>query len=100
MYSTKIPYSVRDMALRPVGSQSINYDNEPVMSQRDIERQRVLAQPKLSNRARLETHTASYTVAPKSNFDISKGEQNSKPLGAAGMEQFRRMTQKKVSRKQ
>lgn len=92
-------HSVRDMALRPAGSQAVNYD-EPVMSQRELERQRVLAQPKLSNRARLETHTASYTVAPRSNFDVSKGEQNSKPLGAAGMEAFRRMTQKKVSRKQ
>ena len=88
------------MALRPAGSQSLSHDNEPVMSQRDLERQRVLALPKLSNRARLEAHTASYTVAPRSNFDASKGDKNSKPLGSAGMERFRQMTQKKVSRKQ
>ena len=59
-----------------------------------------MAQPKLSNRARLETHTASYTVAPRSNFDASRTEQHAKPLGAARMEAFRKMTQKKVSRKQ
>ena len=71
------------------------------MSQRDLERERVLAQPKLSNRARLETHTASYTVAPRSNFEASQqGQAGARPAGSAGMEAFRRMTQKKVSRRQ
>lgn len=86
--------------MRPAGSQNYRLDDAPVMSQRDMERERILAQPKLSNRARLEAHTASYTVAPRSNFDASRAEPNSKPLGAAGMEAFRKMTQKKVSRKQ
>ncbi|KAE8441733.1 hypothetical protein EG329_004519 [Mollisiaceae sp. DMI_Dod_QoI] len=65
------------------------------MSQRDIERERILAQPIRSNRARMETANTSYTVAPKSTFDPSKGiDPSMRPIGAGGMEAFRKMTAK------
>jgi transcription factor SPN1 len=65
------------------------------LSQRDIERERLLAQPIKSNRARMETSNTSYTIAPRSNFDPSKGlDPSSRPIGAGGMEAFRKMTAK------
>ena len=65
------------------------------LSTRDLERERLLAQPIKSNRARLETSNTSYTVAPKSTFDASKGlDPSARPIGASGMEAFRKMTAK------
>ena len=63
------------------------------------QRDRALEKPVYSNRARMETHSASYTVAPRSTFDPSRGDGSQKPLGAAGMDAFRRMTQKKIARR-
>jgi transcription factor SPN1 len=40
---------------------------------------------------------ASYTIAPMSTFDGAKS-QDHRPLGAGGMEAFRRMTQKNKKR--
>lgn len=40
---------------------------------------------------------SSYTIAPKSTFDGSQG-QDHLPLGASGMEAFRKMTQKSKKR--
>lgn len=37
---------------------------------------------------------SSYTIAPKSTFDGTRGSEH-RPLGAGGMEAFRKMTQKK-----
>jgi transcription factor SPN1 len=43
----------------------------------------------------METANTSYTVAPRSNFDPSKGlDPASRPIGAGGMEAFRKMTAK------
>jgi transcription factor SPN1 len=43
----------------------------------------------------METSNASYTVAPKSTFDASKGlDPSARPIGAGGMEAFRKMTAK------
>jgi transcription factor SPN1 len=65
------------------------------LSSRDIERERLLAQPIKGNRARFENTNTSYTVAPKSTFDASKGlDPSSRPIGASGMEAFRKMTAK------
>lgn len=66
------------------------------MTQRELERERMLAPAiRNNNRARMETSSASYTVAPKSTFDPARSADPSmKPIGASGMEAFRRMTAK------
>ena len=65
------------------------------MSRSQLDRERVLAQPSRSNRARVETVHTSYTIAPRSTFDASKGvDPSSRPIGAGGMEAFRKMTAK------
>lgn len=65
------------------------------MSARELERERLLAPANRSNRARMESSNASYTIAPKSNFDASRGpDPLARPIGAGGMDAFRRMTAK------
>ncbi|KAI0476281.1 hypothetical protein GGR56DRAFT_674759 [Xylariaceae sp. FL0804] len=62
---------------------------------RDVERERVLAPTGSNNRARVAGGLApAFTVAPRSTFDPSRGPEH-RPIGASGMEAFRRMTQKK-----
>ncbi|CAG8977771.1 hypothetical protein HYALB_00011156 [Hymenoscyphus albidus] len=95
-------HQAAQLALRPSGTQSSQMpaSQRAGMSQREIERERVLAQPNRSNRARLETSNTSYTIAPKSTFDPSKGiDPMSRPIGAGGAEAFRKMTAKQVRKK-
>lgn len=90
-------HQAAQLALRPSGlsSSQIPSSQRTGLSQRDLERERVLAQPIKSNRARIETANVSYTIAPRSNFDASKAvDPNSRPIGAGGMEAFRKMTAK------
>lgn len=43
----------------------------------------------------METSNTSYAVAPRSNFDPSRGlDPASRPIGAGGVEAFRKMTAK------
>lgn len=42
----------------------------------------------------METSNASYSVAPKSTFDTSRVDPSTRPIGAGGMDAFRRMTAK------
>lgn len=92
--------SAAQLALRPSALQSSQSQGLPStqrssnLSQKDLERERVLAAPVKSNRARMETSTTSYSVAPKSTFDPSRVDPSSKPIGAGGMEAFRKMTAK------
>jgi transcription factor SPN1 len=60
---------------------------------RDIERERMLAPAVTSNRARVDGLPQSYTIAPRSTFDASRGPEH-RPIGASGLEAFRKMTQK------
>lgn len=89
-------YQAAQLALRPSGTQSSQMPSQAMaLSSRDRERERLLAQPIKSNRARMETANTSYTVAPKSTFDASKGlDPSARPIGASGMEAFRKMTAK------
>lgn len=60
----------------------------------DEERERLLRPEAVdSKRARPAGLPASYTIAPKSTFDGSS-QPDFKPIGAAGLEAFRKMTQK------
>ncbi|KAH8590682.1 hypothetical protein B0O99DRAFT_598723 [Bisporella sp. PMI_857] len=90
-------HQAAQLAIRPSGTQSSQYSSSQRagLSQRDLERERLLAQPMRSNRARVESGITSYTVAPKSTFDASKGmDPSNRPIGAGGMEAFRKMTAK------
>ncbi|KAK6580200.1 hypothetical protein PZA11_007222 [Diplocarpon coronariae] len=86
------------LAHRPGGTQSSQMpaSQRIILSQKELDRERVLALPlKASNRARMESGNTSYTIAPKSTFDVSKGlDPSSRPIGAGGMEAFRKMTAK------
>jgi len=58
---------------------------------REAERERILAPANTSNRARVVGLPSSYTIAPRSTFDASRGPDH-RPIGASGMEAFRKMT--------
>ncbi|KKA31060.1 hypothetical protein TD95_002559 [Thielaviopsis punctulata] len=58
----------------------------------EAERQRALAPPDLSGRARITDRPASYTVAPVSTFTgTPRGSADHRPIGAGGIDAFRRM---------
>lgn len=58
---------------------------------REAERERMLAPASTSNRARVVGLPSSYTIAPRSTFDATRGPDH-RPIGANGMEAFRKMT--------
>ncbi|KAJ1324457.1 transcription factor SPN1 [Microdochium nivale] len=58
---------------------------------REAERERMLAPASTSNRARVVGLPSSYTIAPRSTFDATRGPDH-RPIGASGMEAFRKMT--------
>ncbi|KAH6854775.1 hypothetical protein B0I37DRAFT_388669 [Chaetomium sp. MPI-CAGE-AT-0009] len=61
----------------------------------ELERERQLApEIKNTNRAQPAGLPASYTIAPRSTFDATRGAAEFRPVGAAGLEAFRKMTQK------
>ncbi|KAH6603122.1 transcription factor iws1 [Trichoderma cornu-damae] len=81
---------------RKTGNQFI-LSERPAQSAREAERERLLAPVGGGSRARLANLPATYTIAPKSTFEGNKGHDH-RPLGAVGMEAFRRMTQKNKKR--
>lgn len=58
-----------------------------------MERERLLAPTRANNEARMSNLPSSYKIAPMSTFDGNRA-QDHRPLGASGMEAFRKMTQK------
>ncbi|KAK3372348.1 hypothetical protein B0H63DRAFT_292746 [Podospora didyma] len=65
----------------------------------ELEREKMLApDPVHSNRARPAGLPASYTVAPRSTFDGTRGPDH-RPIGSGGNEAFRKMTQKGKTRR-
>ncbi|KAF7865268.1 hypothetical protein EAF04_006245 [Stromatinia cepivora] len=90
-------HQATQLAIRPSGSQSSQMPSSQrtQLTARDIERQRLLAPKIISNRARMETSNTSYSIAPRSNFDPSRGlDPSSRPIGAGGVDAFRKMTAK------
>ncbi|KAI0130472.1 transcription factor IWS1 [Xylariales sp. AK1849] len=78
------------------GSSQFTLSQRPAASQqslRDAERERILAPNVSSNRARVTGLPSSYTVAPKSTFEPLR-DGSHRPIGASGIEAFRKMTQK------
>ncbi|KAF7933053.1 uncharacterized protein EAE97_008820 [Botrytis byssoidea] len=90
-------FQAAQLAIRPSGTQSSQMPSSQrtQLTARDIERQRLLAPKVISNRARMETSNTSYSIAPRSNFDPSRGlDPSSRPIGAGGVDAFRKMTAK------
>ncbi|KAK3941954.1 transcription factor iws-1 [Diplogelasinospora grovesii] len=79
-----IPGSQLTLTQRPAGK-----------TRYELERERMLAPEILprSNRAQPAGLPATYTIAPKSTFDGTRGPDH-RPIGSAGTEAFRKMTQK------
>ena len=82
------------MAQRQKAGSQFSLTQRPAQSSQDAERERMLAPSGASNnRARMAGLPSSYTIAPRSTFDGARGSDH-RPLGAGGMEAFRKMTQK------
>ncbi|KAF4589033.1 transcription factor IWS1 [Ophiocordyceps camponoti-floridani] len=82
-------YQAAKMAQRQKTNSQFTLSQRPSQSAREA----FLAPQGNNNQARMASLPSSYTIAPKSTFDGSQG-QDHRPLGASGMEAFRRMTQK------
>lgn len=90
------PRAARLAQRQKIGAQ-FNLTQRPALSARDAERERILAPVGSNNRARMANLPESYTIAPKSTFDGARGSEH-RPLGAGGMEAFRKMTHKSKKR--
>lgn len=77
-----------------MGTQQFTVSDRPVQSAAEADRERLLAPTRANNQARMSNLPSSYTIAPISTFDGARGSEH-RPLGANGMEAFRKMTQKK-----
>ncbi|KAK5999223.1 Transcription factor IWS1 [Cladobotryum mycophilum] len=86
-------YEAAKLAQRRKTGSQFSLTQRPAQSSQDAERERFLAPVASNNRARMVNLPASYTIAPKSTFDGTR-TQDHRPLGAGGMEAFRKMTQK------
>ncbi|KAK0656237.1 hypothetical protein B0T16DRAFT_319276 [Cercophora newfieldiana] len=76
------------------GSQMTLTQRPAGKTQYELDRERLLAPaPINNNRARPAGLPASYTIAPQSTFDRSS-QPDFKPIGAQGLEAFRKLTQK------
>ncbi|OLN94068.1 Transcription factor IWS1 [Colletotrichum chlorophyti] len=81
------------MSQRQAGSSQFTLTQRPSQSAREAEREAMLAPVVTSNRARPGGLPSSYTIAPKSTYDVSRAPDH-RPIGAGGLEAFRKMTQK------
>ncbi|KAL6690655.1 hypothetical protein J3F84DRAFT_388513 [Trichoderma pleuroticola] len=90
-------YEAAKLAQRRKTGSQFTLSQRPAQSARDAERERMLAPVGGGNRARMVNLPASYTIAPKSTFDGTRNTDH-RPLGAGGMEAFRKMTQKSKKR--
>ncbi|KAF4338030.1 transcription factor IWS1 [Fusarium beomiforme] len=90
-------YDAAKMAQRQKTNSQFSLSQRPALNAKDAERERLLAPSRGNNSARMVNLPSSYTVAPQSTF---MGSQNSdhRPLGAGGMEAFRKMAQKSKKR--
>lgn len=83
-------YRATRLAHRPSTQASQSQSSQPPqLSQRDRERERILAPNRTSNRARLDASAVSYSVAPKSSYIPGRVDPGSRPIGAGGDAAFR-----------
>ncbi|KAK0390574.1 hypothetical protein NLU13_0078 [Sarocladium strictum] len=87
-------YQAAKLAQRQKTGSQFSLTQRPAPPSAETERERLLAPKGFNNKARAAGLPSSYTVAPKSTFDGARGTEH-RPLGASGMDAFRKMTQKK-----
>ncbi|KAM0244819.1 hypothetical protein ACHAP5_005942 [Fusarium lateritium] len=90
-------YDAAKMAQRQKANSQFTLSQRPAVNAKDAERERLLAPSRSNNSARMVNLPSSYTVAPQSTF-MGTSNSNHRPLGAGGMEAFRKMTQKNKKR--
>ncbi|KAG6053540.1 Transcription factor iws1 [Claviceps sp. LM77 group G4] len=95
--SREYDYKAARLAQRQKIGAQFNLSQRPTLSAKDAERERILAPVGSNNRARMANLPESYTIAPRSTFEGAQGTDH-RPLGAGGMEAFRRMTTKNKKR--
>lgn len=88
------------LAQRQKANSQFSLTQRPAQSIKETERERFLAPSRTNNSARMVNLPSSYSIAPQSNFDGPRGGMEHRPLGAGGMEAFRKMTQKSKKRAQ
>ncbi|ATY67106.1 transcription factor IWS1 [Cordyceps militaris CM01] len=86
-------YHAAKLQQRQKAGSQFNLTQRPAQSAAEVERERMLAPTRLNNEARMASLPSSYTIAPMSTFDGNRANDH-RPLGASGMEAFRKMTQK------
>ncbi|KAM0425004.1 hypothetical protein ACHAPT_009805 [Fusarium lateritium] len=86
-------YEAAKTAQRQKANSQFSLSQRPAQSSRDAERERFLAPSRSNNSARMVNLPSSYTIAPQSTFTGTR-DQNHRPLGAGGMDAFRKLTQK------
>ncbi|KAF9769071.1 Transcription factor iws1 [Fusarium sp. DS 682] len=90
-------YDAAKMAQRQKTNSQFSLSQRPALNAKDAERERLLAPSRGNNSARMVNLPSSYTVAPQSTFMGSQSSDH-RPLGAGGMEAFRKMAQKSKKR--
>ena len=80
--------------LQAQGSNSqLTLTQRPALSVREAERERILAPPTQSNRARVTGVPTSYSIAPRSTYDPSRGP-GFRPIGSSGLDSFKKIVNK------
>lgn len=91
-------YQAAKLAQRQKANSQFSLTQRPALSTKESEREKFLAPARTNNSARMVNLPSSYNIAPKSTFDGPQGGMEHRPLGAGGMEAFRKMTQKSKKR--
>ncbi|KAJ4302523.1 Transcription factor iws1 [Collariella sp. IMI 366227] len=100
IYLLTISTSAAKLAQRQeaaVGGSQMTLSQRPAVvgkTRFELERERLLAPEVKTNRAMPAGLPASYTIAPRSTYDASRAPADYRPIGAGGLEAFRKMTQK------
>ncbi|KAJ3480151.1 hypothetical protein NLG97_g8139 [Lecanicillium saksenae] len=90
-------YHAAKLQQRQKAGTQFSLTQRPAQSAAEVERERMLAPTRANNEARMASLPSSYTIAPMSTFDGNRANDH-RPLGASGMEAFRKMTQKSKKR--
>lgn len=89
-----LDYQKMKMSQLNGGSSQLTLNQRPTaQSLADEERARILAPAREISHARVTGLPSTYTIAPRSTFDPNRAP-DYKPIGASGIEAFRKMTQK------
>ncbi|KAI1372478.1 hypothetical protein F4677DRAFT_432376 [Hypoxylon crocopeplum] len=87
-------YQAAKMRQVAASSQLTLNQRHTTQSLAEAERARILAPTRDVSRARVTGVPSTYTIAPRSTFDPARSVQEYRPIGAGGIEAFRKIAQK------